>query len=172
MWNPSHSHVLDAVLLYAFSSAALLKKGRSTVVLAIALFPSWFICQYVSHRSPSRTVCIKISGNNQLARRILAISQELKTVTLNKWWKPFYIFKIHRKYQMNATLFQWKALLITLTLLNPSSNISRSATNSMYCFIKVQFMPISFTGRASVKNSCRYEEGRLVQASAYKHFVI
>lgn len=41
-----------------------------------------------------------------------------------------------------------------LTLLKPSSIISRSATNSMYCFIKSQFMPISLTGRAWVRNSC------------------
>ena len=39
------------------------------------------------------------------------------------------------------------------TLLKPSSSISLSATNSMYCFIKVQFIPMSFTGRASVRNS-------------------
>lgn len=44
--------------------------------------------------------------------------------------------------------------MFTFTLLKPSSNISRSATNSMYCFIKSQFMPISLTGRAWVKNSC------------------
>lgn len=49
-------------------------------------------------------------------------------------------------------------LCVSLTFLNPSSNISRSATNSMYCFIKVQFMPISLTGSASVKNSCRKQK--------------
>lgn len=42
--------------------------------------------------------------------------------------------------------------------MNPSSSISLSATNSMYCFISSQFIPISFTGRASVRNSCRQRD--------------
>lgn len=40
-----------------------------------------------------------------------------------------------------------------LTLEQPSSSISLSATNSMYCFMSSQFIPIRFTGRASVRNS-------------------
>lgn len=50
---------------------------------------------------------------------------------------------------------QWKKgeAINNFTLLKPSSSISRSATNSMYCFIKVQFIPMSFTGKASVRNS-------------------
>ena len=31
---------------------------------------------------------------------------------------------------------------------------SLSATNSIYCFIRLWFIPMSFTGRASVRNSC------------------
>ena len=42
-----------------------------------------------------------------------------------------------------------------VTLAKPSSSISRSATNSMYCFMRSPFIPISFTGRASVRNSWR-----------------
>lgn len=41
----------------------------------------------------------------------------------------------------------------SLTFENPSSISNRSATNSIYCFIKVQFIPIRPTGNASVRNS-------------------
>lgn len=40
-----------------------------------------------------------------------------------------------------------------LTFENPSSISNRSATNSIYCFIRVQFIPIRPTGNASVRNS-------------------
>lgn len=45
-----------------------------------------------------------------------------------------------------------------VTFVKPSSSISLSATNSMYCFISSQFIPISFTGRASVRNSCAEQQ--------------
>lgn len=40
------------------------------------------------------------------------------------------------------------------TLASPRSAKRRSATNSMYCFIRQQFIPIKSTGKASVRNSC------------------
>lgn len=43
--------------------------------------------------------------------------------------------------------------IASLTFENPSSISNRSATNSMYCFISVQFIPIRPTGNASVRNS-------------------
>lgn len=40
------------------------------------------------------------------------------------------------------------------TLASPRSARRRSATNSMYCFIRQQFIPIKSTDKASVRNSC------------------
>ena len=41
-----------------------------------------------------------------------------------------------------------------LTLVHFSSRSSLSATNSMYCFISLAFIPMREHGRASVRNSC------------------
>jgi hypothetical protein len=35
----------------------------------------------------------------------------------------------------------------------PRAKISLSATNSMYCFMSVEFIPINSTGNASLMNS-------------------
>ncbi len=52
---------------------------------------------------------------------------------------------------INNKKWQDKELsLITLGWSKATSNLS--ATNSMYCFIRSQFIPISLTGRASVRN--------------------
>ena len=39
---------------------------------------------------------------------------------------------------------------------------SLSATNSIYCFIRLWFIPMSFTGRASVRNSCSMTTASLI----------
>ena len=44
--------------------------------------------------------------------------------------------------------------VVNRTLSQPRSTSSLSATNSMYVFMLPQFMPMSATGSASVKNSC------------------
>lgn len=47
------------------------------------------------------------------------------------------------------------------TFENPSSASNLSATNSIYCFIKTQFIPMRPTGKASVKNSWGKNRGRI-----------
>lgn len=54
-----------------------------------------------------------------------------------------------------------------VTLARPRSASRRSATNSMYCFIRQQFIPIRSTGRASVKNSC---ESKCIAICRMKRF--
>lgn len=45
-----------------------------------------------------------------------------------------------------------------LTLGIPKSVNNRSATNSMYCFIKKLLIPMRSTGKASVRNSCKNKQ--------------
>lgn len=49
-------------------------------------------------------------------------------------------------------MFQYHLCGPTFSHLSSSSSLS--ATNSMYCFISLQFIPMRLQGRASVRNSC------------------
>lgn len=46
------------------------------------------------------------------------------------------------------------SIILLITLASPRSVRSRSATNSMYCFIRQLLIPMRSTGKDSVKNSC------------------
>lgn len=52
----------------------------------------------------------------------------------------------------------FQSFKILTTLASPRSVRRRSATNSMYCFIRHELIPMRSTGKASVKNSCNTQQ--------------
>lgn len=79
------------------------------------------------------------------------------------------------KWESYCTWLTWRAqpLLYFITLGCWRATKSLSATNSMYCLIRPQFMPIKLTGRASVKN-CNIEENYNKNHTLlpFTHFII
>lgn len=83
------------------------------------------------------------------------LSKNAPNVQVWGFWllKTFKNFKIFRE-SIKIDCFSTKKSGTIFTFEQLRATRSLSATNSMYCFIKVWFMPISLTGRASVRNSC------------------
>lgn len=64
--------------------------------------------------------------------------------------------------QINVNALLMAEATCCLTFSHPSSTRSLSATNSMYIFMRSQFMPIRLQGRASVRNSCSIVTASLI----------